>query len=153
MRKWILGVVVCVVAMSGCMGCDKDDVAGAITGAEQKAEDFKEVASDPNSGFNKAVDTIGGGAQTGNNLLSSPLGALVPEPYRTGALAITGLVAGLAAWWQRSRKNIAVKTLGAAVNAIESSGAGDNIKPAVKANLIEQDIYVPGKTLIMSVKK
>jgi len=152
MGKWILGLVVCV-AMSGCVGCDEDDVAGVIAGAQQQTEDFKQAASDPNSGFNKAVDTVGNGAQTGNDLLSSPLGALVPEPYRTGALAITGLVVGLAAWWQRSRKNIAVKTLGAAVNAIERSGAGDNIKPAVKANLIEQDIYVPGKTLIMSVKK
>jgi len=39
MGKWILGLMVCV-AMSGCMGCDKDDVAGAITSAEQKAEDL-----------------------------------------------------------------------------------------------------------------
>ncbi|OHB56118.1 MAG: hypothetical protein A2Y07_01205 [Planctomycetes bacterium GWF2_50_10] len=152
MKKWTLVLAVCVL-VGGCVGCDKEDVAKAISQTQQKAEDFKEQAADPNSGFNKAVDTVGDGAKTGNDLISSPLGVLIPEPYRTGALLVCGLVAGTAAWWQRSRKNLAVKTLGATVNAIESSGAGGSIKPVVKANLIQQNVYVPGKTLIMSVKK
>jgi hypothetical protein len=103
--------------------------------------DFQKKIADPNSGINKAADVATAGVGVGQAVLTSPAGALVPEPFRSIALGVLALASFGLAGYQTTRKkaaeqlatenqakatavtqerNLAVTTLGTVVNAVQT---------------------------------
>lgn len=143
----IATVALMMVFISGCI--PSDQIGGVVS-------DTQASIVDPNSGLNKAVDTIAAGTAMAQGVIQSPVGVLVPEPWRSIAAAILFLLtAGLAGYQTVKKKaaeqkaaqaqgnvgalvkvnnqiaqekSLAVNTLGTVVQAIQQIGADVNAK-------------------------
>lgn len=101
----------------------------------------------------KAAEVGQAVVDSGQAVLDSPGGLMIPEPMRTGAEVVGAGISGLITFWLAKRSKIRGVVLKSVVQAVDKGVDQDDTKSAVKTNLKAAGVEYQGRKIIEQMKK
>lgn len=126
----ITAMFLCLVILGGCV----------VGGCDQK--DFDQI--------DQTAQTVDQIADGGKAVLNSPVGVLIPEPYKAAARLGLEAISAIAALWFANKARIRGVVLRSVVQAVDDPGS---TKDAVKANLRAANVEAVGREIIREYRK